>query len=189
LPVIATTYIANLTAIMDHQYCPWSLQSPTTDPGTTATFIDALPSDLASLRHASSQLAFHYRAGDFAKNKVPTERCSEVSLRYADALLATVLARGAEATLLGDRALVDRVVGCCRDAVVLFIALARHKGIPARARVGFASYFHEGWFIDHVVAEVWDNEKKGWRLVETELEGESDGIDYLDLTEDDRVLV
>ena len=31
---------------------------------------------------------------------------------------------------------------------------------------------------------MWDNEKKGWRLVEIKLEDESDGIDYLDLTEE-----
>ena len=66
---------------------------------------------------------FHYRAGDSAKDKIPTKCCSEVSLRYADVLLATVLARGTEATLLDDRAPVDRVVGCfgvlpgCRRAV------------------------------------------------------------------------
>ena len=170
---------------MTQQYCPWSLQSPTTDPGPAATpLIDALPSDLASLRHASSQLVFHYRAGDFAKDNVPTSRLPEINLRYADALLATLLTRGAKPTLLGDRAPVDRVVGCCRDAVVLFLTLARHKGIPARGRVGFATYIRKGWYMDHVVAEVWDQEEKRWRLVETELEDEINRVDYLDLTEE-----
>lgn len=60
---------------------------------------------------------------------------------------------------------------------------SRHKGIPARGRVGFASYLRKGWFIDHVVAEVWDGKEKRWRLVETELEEESDTVNYLDLTE------
>ncbi|KAK0749774.1 hypothetical protein B0T18DRAFT_389311 [Schizothecium vesticola] len=149
---------------------PFSPKQTEWNPIFASTFIDALTSDLASLRHASSQLVFHYRAGDFAKDK-PTHcwpPCSPAAPRPRSWATAPV----------------DRVVGCCRDAVVLFIALARHKGIPARGRVGFVSYFHEGWFIDHVVAEVWDNEEKGWRLVETELEGESDGIDYLDLTEE-----
>jgi hypothetical protein len=170
---------------MDTQFCPWSLQSPITDPGPAATpSIDALPSSLSSLRHASSQLVFHYHAGDFAKDKVPTSRKSEINLRYASTLLDTVLSRGPEATLLRDRAPVDRVVGCCRDAVVLFLALARHKGIPARGRVGFATYIRQGWYIDHVVAEVWDEGENRWRLVETELEEGVEGVDYLDVTEE-----
>jgi hypothetical protein len=61
-------------------------------------------------------------------------------------------------------------VGCCRDFTVLFVAMARHKGIAARARVGFATYFDPGWFIDHVVAEVWDERERRWRLVEPEID-------------------
>jgi hypothetical protein len=43
-----------------------------------------------------------------------------------------------------------------KTARLLFVSLARHKGIPARMRVGFAAYFHPGLLIDHVVAEAWD---------------------------------
>jgi hypothetical protein len=39
----------------------------------------------------------------------------------------------------------QRLVGCCRDFTVLFVAIARHKGIPSRAGVGFARYFFDGW--------------------------------------------
>lgn len=65
-----------------------------------------------------------------------------------------------------------RVVGCCRDATVLFLSLARHKGIPCRARVGFGSYCVPGWWMDHVVAEVWDatSTPPRWRLIEPEME-------------------
>ena len=81
---------------------------------------------------------FHYRAGgDFAENGVPAERIGEIHTRYADAMLALILERG-EPDLGRERRPPDRMVGCCRDATVLFLALARHKGIPARARVGFA---------------------------------------------------
>ena len=38
--------------------------------------------------------------------------------------------------------------------------------------------------MDHVVAEVWDQEEERWRLVETELERKIDSVDYLDLTEE-----
>jgi hypothetical protein len=168
----------------------WAGQSAVTDPGAAAEAIDALPADLAALRQASSQLVFHYRAGgDFAANKVPAERMAEINTRYADAMLALVLGRG-EPVLTRNRRAPDRVVGCCRDATVLLVALARHKGIPARARVGFAAYFEPGWLIDHVVAEVWDDAEGRWRLVEPEMASgwtaEVNGrpVDVLDLADD-----
>lgn len=168
----------------------WARQSDVTDPGAAAAAIDELPAALGALREASSQLVFHYRAGgDFAENGVPAERIGEINTRYADAMLALILERG-EPDLGRERRPPDRVVGCCRDATVLFLALARHKGIPARARVGFAAYFHAGWLIDHVVAEVWDAAAGRWRLVDPEMHGgwtpEVNGrpVDWLDLADD-----
>ena len=67
---------------------------------------------------------------------------------------------------------------------------ARHKGIPARARVGFAAYFHPGWLIDHVIAEVWDEAAGHWRLVDPEMSSEwtpevnERPVDWMDLADD-----
>jgi hypothetical protein len=83
-----------------------------------------------------------------------------------------------------------RVVGCCRDATLLFVSLARHKGIPARMRVGFAAYFHPGLLIDHVVAQAWDEAAGRWRLIDGEMNSnwtpEVNGrpIDWMDLADD-----
>jgi len=56
--------------------------------------------------------------------------------------------------------------------------MARHKGIPSRARVGFARYFFDGWLIDHEIAEVWDGSAERWRLVEPEIDdGHADPVD------------
>jgi hypothetical protein len=38
----------------------------------------------------------------------------------------------------------------------LFVSFARAHGIPARTRVEFAGYFMPGWWLDHVVGEIWD---------------------------------
>ena len=168
----------------------WATQSPVTEPGPAGKVIDELPDDLAALRQASSQLVFHYRAGgDFTANGVPAERVAEIDTRYADLMLDRIMERGAP-TLARARPPADRVVGCCRDSTVLFLALARHKEIPARARVGFAAYFHPGWLADHVVAEVWDEREGRWRLVDAEMDAawtpEVNGrpVDWLDLTAD-----
>jgi hypothetical protein len=168
----------------------WATQSGVTEPGPAGRAIGRLPGDVAVLRRASSQLVFHYRAGgDFAASGVPAERVAEIHMRYADLMLGRVLDRGAP-DLARDRPARDRLVGCCRDSTVLFLALARYHGIPARARVGFAAYFDPGWLIDHVVAEVWDGREGRWRLVDPEgdpawtpqLNGRP--VDWLDLADD-----
>ena len=169
----------------------WASQSPVTDPGPpAAAAIDALPGDLATLREASSQLMFHFQTGGvFADNGVPAGRMTEINTRYADAMLGLILQRG-DPALDRDRPPSERVVGCCRDATVLFLALARAKGIPARARVGAAAYFEPGWLCEHEVAEVWDEAEGRWRLVDPQMDAagtpEVNGvpIDWLDLTPD-----
>jgi hypothetical protein len=66
--------------------------------------------------------------------------------------------------------------------------MARHHGIPARVRVGFATYLVPGWAMDHVIAEVWDGRR--WRLVEPEVGADhtdpADGtaLDVLDVPRD-----
>jgi hypothetical protein len=169
----------------------WASQSPVTDPGAkAAAVIDELPAELAALREASSQLVFHYRAGgDFAENGVPAERAGEINTCYAADMFALLLERG-EPALARERPAPDRLVGCCRDAAVLFLALARRKGIPARARTGFAAYIIPDWLVDHVIAEVWDEAEGRWRMVDPEMGGdwaaELDGrpVSWLDLTGD-----
>jgi len=171
--------------VSDHRF--WAVQSLVTEPGPAAAAIDRLPSDLGALRAASQQLVFHYWAdGDWAENGVAAERISEIDTRYAAAMFAR-LGELADLPLSAARPPRQRLVGCCRDFTVLFVAMARHKGIPARARVGFAGYLIDGRLIDHEIAEVWDGPAGRWRLVEPEIDDDhtdpSDGtsVDALDV--------
>lgn len=168
----------------------WTEQSRVSDPGTFTDRLDAVPGDLASIKDAARQLVFHYRGdGDWTEHGIEQERIAEIDTRYADAMLGRLFELK-DAPLGETRLPRERLVGCCRDFTVLFLAIARHKGIPARARVGFATYFAPGWKVDHVVAEVWDAGEGPWRLVDAELDpGHVDGtdgvaIDPLDIPRD-----
>jgi hypothetical protein len=137
------------------------------DPGPQAGWLDGAPSDVAALREASAQLVFHYWAqGDITQHGFPASRGEEINLRYAEDMFAR-LRELDPAPPGGRRDPLHRIVGCCRDFTLLFVSMARHHGIPARARVGFASYLLPGWYLDHVVAEVWLD--GAWRLVEPQL--------------------
>ncbi len=168
----------------------YATQSAVTDPGGLADRLDEVPSDLRSLQQAACRLVFHYRAGgDYAENGIAAERIAEIDTRYADRMFRRIFELS-DAPLTEDRPPYQRLVGCCRDSAVFFLALARHKAIPVRARVGFATYFRPGWYVDHEVAEVWDPDERRWRLVDPGLgEGhvdQADGmvIDPLDVPAD-----
>jgi hypothetical protein len=174
--------------VLDH--IDYAAQSPVTDPGELAGRLDAVPGDLASLQRAARQLVFHYRGdGDFAENNIAAERIAVIDTRYADHMLERLVELH-DVPLGTERLPHQRLVGCCRDFTVLFLAMARHRGVPARARIGFAAYFVADWNVDHEIAEVWDAAEQRWRLVDPELHDghrdPSDGevIDPLDVPAD-----
>ena len=148
----------------------WLCQSAVTFLGSSsAGAIDELPSDPFVLREVSQQLVAHYMgASDGSSVQITGERLKEVDLRYADLMFARLLELNSQ-KLLRKRTSDERIAGCCRDFAVLFVSMARHKGIPSRVRVGYATYFRPGWYLDHVIAEIWDSEQHRWKLVEPEI--------------------
>ncbi len=156
----------------------YATQSLITDPGALANRLDKVPGDLAALQRAARQLVFHYRGdGDFAENNIAAERIAEIDTRYADRMFGRLFQLH-DVPSGSERLPQQRLVGCCRDFTVFFLAMARHKSLPARARVGFATYFAAGWHVDHEVAEVWDADEQRWRLVDPELhDGHRDPAD------------
>jgi hypothetical protein len=167
----------------------YATHSACSDPGAWGAQLDAVPGDLRSIKDAAHQLVFHYRAdGDWTENGIAPERIAEIDTRFADRMLQRIFALSG-APLGAPRPPHQRLVGCCRDFTLFFVALARQKGIPARSRVGFATYFMAGWNLDHIVAEVWDAVQHRWRLVDAELrDGHVDAagrvIDPLDVPRD-----
>ena len=165
-------------------------QSAATNPGEMAPAFAELPADIPTLRRIARGLVIHYREDDLAAAGIPDERLAEIDTRYAERRLQRIME-------LDDRPLTEerppnkRLVGCCRDFTVLFLAMLRYHGIPARARVGFATYFLPDWNVDHEVAEVWDAAEAavaidGRRACRLPRRGKTDGksFDALDLPRD-----
>lgn len=146
----------------------YTSQSAISDPGTMKGWLAGLPADFTTLRALARPLVAHYRADDLAAFGIPEERVAEIDTRFAEQMLAR-LHEMESGPLTPERTPANRLVGCCRDFTLLYLTLLRHAGIPARSRVGFASYFAPGWFIDHVVAEVWDEANGRWRLIDPQL--------------------
>jgi hypothetical protein len=121
-------------------------------------------------------LVIHYRGGGI---EFTGDRYEEINHRWVSAMLATDQKRNGTA-LAVPREAVDRIVGCCRDYSLLTVSALRHKGIPARSRVGFAKYFADGFNHDHVVVEYWNGDR--WVMVDSQLEpGPEWGFDTQDM--------
>lgn len=150
----------------------YASQSLMTNPGEYVGLFSNLPHTIAGLRKIVQGLYIHYMAGEKHNYEIPAERLMEIDTRYIEEMLARIIA-------LDDRPLIEprppkkRLVGCCRDAAVLFCSMARHQGIPTRTRMGFSTYSTDmygiGFHVDHEVAEYFDKNEKRWRLVDTSL--------------------
>ena len=147
----------------------YARHGPITDPGAEAAAFAGLPADLRALTRIVQGLVFHYFADEHLFGWTPPkERMTEIDSRTVPAMLARLRA-------LDDRPLTEprpperRILGCCRDFSVLLCAMARHHGIPVRARVGFATYFSPDFYTDHEIVEWWDPAARRWKLLDPEL--------------------
>jgi len=103
---------------------------------------------------------------------LPDERFSENQLRPAAALVEALLALD-PASLDVPRTPDRRVVGTCRHFAVLSCALLRYRGIAARVRCGFATYFQPGQGLDHWITEYWHEQDRRWVRIDSEIVGQS----------------
>jgi hypothetical protein len=148
------------SAVEDH-----STQSPYSDPGRWARLFDEIQPSVASVSAMARNVVAHYRA---QAEQLPESSRDDISLRWAEAILETDQRRH-DAPLTVERAIGERVQGCCRDHTLLAVSALRHHGVPARSRVGFASYFSTTtWHHDHVIVEAWFDGR--WRAFDPEIE-------------------
>jgi transglutaminase superfamily protein len=153
-----------------------------TDPGAQRHLFSALPADVTAMAKVVGGVLVHRDwTGRFGFT-LPEQRRDEANTRQVEAILAQL-------GTLDERRPEDRFAGTCRDFAVLLCAMLREAGTPARARAGFAGYFTNGFFDDHWVVEVW-NDQRGWQLVDAQVASAPKGtytnadVDPLDVPRD-----
>lgn len=142
---------------------------------TQLHLMDALPGDPVGICAVAQGLVI--QPHDAVTSGVGQDRIPEKDIRPASELLAVLTALD-PSRLHHARAPEKRVVGTCRHFTVLACAFLRARGIPARARCGFGTYFREGHGFDHWITEYWDDHR--WVRVDTEHLGKG----YVDHLED-----
>lgn len=101
---------------------------------------------------------------------LPDDRFAENQARPAASLIEALLTL--DPTPLDVAREPDRrVIGTCRHFALLSCALLRYRGVAARVRCGFATYFQAGQGLDHWITE-YRHEKDGrWIRIDSEILG------------------
>jgi len=149
--------------------------TPYSDPGSYADLLQALPNELEALCATSRNVIAHYRAD---LPDLPKKRRGEIDSRWLRTILELDQDRN-PFPLAEPRPLQARVAGCCRDHSLFLVGALREHRVPARTRVGFASYFTPGYHHDHVVVELWNGDR--WVRTDPELSARSRDFDVRDM--------
>ncbi len=144
---------------------------PMTSIADRRELLDGLPVRAEEMRATVPGLVVHpaWAAAYGVAVEGDDRAATEQQLRPASAMLDALAAR-VDAPLRVPRLPADRVVGVCRNFTVLFVALLRSAGIPARARCGHAGYFEAGKWVDHWVAEWWNDDDGRWVRADSQLD-------------------
>lgn len=145
-------------AVVDH-----AAHSRYSDPGAHAALLADVSADITGVSEAAQNVIVHYRASG---QQLPESSVSDIHSRWLSVILDRDQQRHS-GPLTVPREPTQRVQGCCRDHTLLCVGTLRQHGIPARSRIGFASYFMPDWHHDHVVPELWTGDR--WRRFDPEM--------------------
>jgi len=156
------------TTILDY----YQKHSPITDPGEFAYLYDDLPDGLHELIAVIQGQMIHRLAAQQFGVTLTSESRGEQRLRTMQQRLKRIMELD-PSPLTVAREPSEKQVGMCRDFAVFLVSLLRHKGIPARMRVGFADYLgKESKFKgDHWITEYWHTDQARWVLADPDVGG------------------
>lgn len=141
-----------------------------TSSGKHAARFDELLNDVGKLTRIVQGLGlYEYVASDFYGFTIPDKRRSETHIRSIERMLDCLLAID-DQPLFIPRLVNKRLIGICHHFALLLVAMLRAKGIPARYRCGFGSYFNLPYFEEHVVCEYWNATEARWVLVDPQFD-------------------
>ena len=141
-----------------------------TDSVRFHSILESLPNDIESICSFSQNLLIHaYWVEKYDCFIEESAKFEEMQLRYISDILEIADSKSKK-HFYTNRSPKERVVSICRDFSLMVCTVLRAKGVPARLRCGFATYFAKDHFEDHWVCEYWNVEKSKWVMVDAQLD-------------------
>jgi hypothetical protein len=144
----------------DRRHTWWS------DPEAHRPRLRELPAEPAAIADGIEEFVIHHAVARLLGFGVPVAAERDRELRRASRLLDEALCRDSR-PLTEHRAIADYVYVTCRDFALLAASALRERGVPARLRAGFASYFRPGYWEDHWVCE--HRSGDAWMVLDAQL--------------------
>jgi hypothetical protein len=135
--------------------------SSVTDPGEYAAQINDLPTDMAELHKAINGFLIHIWKIRKSYPQLLRARPNEVFIRHNRNLIENAITLD-DRPLSIARPMKKRSIVDCRHFATTLCMVLRHRGIPARARCGFATYLEKTHYEDHWGCEYWDARTNQW---------------------------
>lgn len=173
-------------ALLDYCATPGQV----TDISPFADFIAWLTDDVRAITQVVQGLLIHDSWLSHYGIDYRRERTYATQIAYMTDLLDKALELDARSLAI-PRSPERRVICCCREFATLLCAILRHKGVPARSRCGFATYFSGGsTYEDHWVCEYYHPSQRRWVRVDPQIDPLQQSIlqmtaDPLDLSPED----
>lgn len=124
------------------------------------------PFDLLDEQVRNNKNSFY---GDMAKIPITSLNYENDLFPTAQSMIAELLRRDENYSM--NRDITKKIHVCCREQAILLASILKAKGIPARARSGFAIYCnlsnHEAG--DHWITEYYSEDEKRWILVDADM--------------------
>jgi excinuclease ABC subunit A len=140
-----------------------------TDPGEYASLFSDLPYEIPALCRVVQGLLLHpFETGLYDVELTSIQR-KEVNIRSVVEMLKRIHSLD-DRSLCEARPPAERLVGNCRDHATLLCAMLRYQGVPARVRVGFATYLGSDLNHDHWVDEYWSPQEHRWVMVDPQID-------------------
>ena len=152
-----------------------------TDLGYYKEFAKKLPNDINELCILQRMQIIHPVAyddkdirskskcfwGDMTKVPITRLDYEEDYFPTAQSMIAELLRKNPDYNI--KREAKDKINITCRGQAILLASILKAKGIPARARSGFAPYIkYDGINYDHWITEYYDENENTWRLVDAD---------------------
>jgi hypothetical protein len=149
-----------------HDVAGYARHTRWSEPGPNGYRLRSLPTEPQGLADALEGFIVHIAVARSFGHAVPLEAEGDRLLRRASRLLDEALRRDARA-LTESRDLQNKLFGNCHEFALFAVSTLREKGIPARLRVGYASYLAPGLWEDHWVCQHWTGSH--WAIFDAQL--------------------
>lgn len=142
------------------------------NPREHASIFSDLPDEVPALCKVVQGLLIHEGWARAYGVSMPENRNQESGIRMVSKKMDRILELN-HRPLIEPRPAEQRLFSICRDFALLLTTMLRQKGIPARVRFGFATYFFPPNVVgygDHVITEYWHAQEQRWVLVDAQLD-------------------